>query len=58
MRRSPYILDRRRFLTGLGLAAVYGIVKGHEGYINVESKKERGTTFYIYLPAANRKSKK
>jgi PAS domain S-box-containing protein len=41
--------------TGLGLAAVYGIVKSHEGYINVTSKKGRGTTFYIYLPAAEKK---
>jgi signal transduction histidine kinase len=41
--------------TGLGLASVYGIVKSHEGYVNVESKKGRGTTFFIYLPAAEKK---
>jgi PAS domain S-box-containing protein len=44
--------------TGLGLASVYGIVKSHEGYINAESKKGHGTTFFIYLPAAEKKKKK
>jgi signal transduction histidine kinase len=43
--------------TGLGLATVYGIVKDHKGYIDVQTEIEKGTTFYIYFPAIERTAK-
>jgi two-component system cell cycle sensor histidine kinase/response regulator CckA len=40
--------------TGLGLASAYGIIKNHDGFFDVYSKKGEGTTFNIYFPASEK----
>ena len=39
---------------GLGLAVCYSIIKKHGGYIDVESEIGKGSTFHIYIPAADK----
>ncbi|HEY1172989.1 MAG TPA: PAS domain S-box protein [Verrucomicrobiae bacterium] len=38
--------------TGLGLATVYGIIKQHQGWVEVDSTVNKGTVFRLFLPAA------
>ena len=40
--------------TGLGMAVVWGTVKDHNGYINVQSTEGKGTTFTIYFPVTRK----
>lgn len=47
---DPYFTTKTHG-SGLGLTMSYSIIKKHGGYLGVDSVKDRGSTFYIYLPA-------
>lgn len=49
---DPYFSTKQKETgSGLGLYVTYGIIKAHNGYIDVTSTKGQGTTFDVYLPA-------
>jgi two-component system cell cycle sensor histidine kinase/response regulator CckA len=48
---EPFFTTKAPLGSGLGLAQVYGIIKQHEGEIDLVTKVGRGTTFTLYLPA-------
>jgi PAS domain S-box-containing protein len=44
--------------TGLGLATVFGILRQHRGWVEVESKPNKGTTFRVYFPVSDQPAEK
>jgi len=40
---------------GLGLAMIYSIIRGHDGYVTAESRNGEGLVIHVYLPASEKK---
>ena len=56
---EPFFTTKKLGMAGgLGLASAYGIVKGHGGFIEVQSKLNAGTTFNIFLPVVSKEEVK
>ncbi|MGH9929526.1 MAG: ATP-binding protein [Pyrinomonadaceae bacterium] len=49
---DPFFTTKGKGGTGMGMAVSFGIIRRHNGSIDVESEPGRGTTFRISLPAA------
>jgi signal transduction histidine kinase/ActR/RegA family two-component response regulator len=54
---DPFFTTKGKTGMGLGLAVSYGIIRRHEGTVEVQSEAGRGTTFRIMLPAAKPSAK-
>jgi signal transduction histidine kinase len=52
---DPFFTTKASKGTGLGLSTVLGIVKGHRGFLTVETKVGRGTAFRLFFPATREK---
>jgi len=50
---EPFFTTKGLDGTGLGLSVIYGIVQDHQGGIHLQSAPGKGTTFHIFLPAAD-----
>ncbi len=44
--------------TGLGMAVVWGTIRDHDGYIDIQSNEGKGTTFALYFPVTRKESTK
>jgi len=55
---EPFFTKKKmgRSGTGLGMAVVWGTVKDHKGYIDIDSQQERGTTFSLYFPVTRQQA--
>jgi signal transduction histidine kinase/CheY-like chemotaxis protein len=51
---DPFFTTKGKAGTGMGLAVSFGIIRRHEGFIEVDSEPGRGTTFKISLPKVMR----
>ncbi len=54
---EPYFTTKRdKTSTGLGMSVVYGIVKGHNGYLDIVTEQGKGTEITVYIPASAKKA--